>query len=187
MRLLLIPLAIALAIRPGPLASQQLPALRPGTRVRISSIAAGLQRQQGTVLGERGDTLDFRPNSCESACAVLKIPGEAVDRVEVFGGRSHVKGALVGGFVGGLFGAAVASSTTDRHANCESGNYSTCLGAAFARPFAIAGLFALAGAAIGGAVGIGSTWRDVPSASAVHLGLGPVGPRGVGLVLHAAF
>ena len=124
MRLLLIPLAIALAIRPGPLASQQLPALRPGTRVRISSIAAGLQRQQGTVLGERGDTLDFRPNSCESACAVLKIPGEAVDRVEVFGGRSHVKGALVGGFVGGLFGAAVASSTTDRHANCESGNSS---------------------------------------------------------------
>jgi hypothetical protein len=110
----------------------------------------------------------------------------------VFNGRSSVRGALVGGSVGGLAGIIVDVVLLESNAcNDEpQGGLDAagkCAGEAIVGPIIAGGVGALAGALIGAAAGIGEKWKDVESVSPhVSLALAPT-RHGVALTLRAAF
>lgn len=188
MRISLLLPACALCIHAAPIVSQQLPQVLPGTRVRVSSLAAGLDRQEGTIVSVSRDTVRFEPRDCRPSCAALLLANDAVDRIEVFNGPSHAKGAAVGGLVGAAVGVVIALGTAS-HQTCDGGL--DALGRCATKAFdavAIAGLFTAGGIALGAAIGVGSTWRDIRvGPSPVRVGIGPIGPRRAGVTLTAAF
>jgi hypothetical protein len=180
---------LALAVSSAALTAQVPTALTPGTKVRVTSMAAQMDQYRGTFTRWHGDTLVFQPQGCEPTCQPVLILADSIDRLEVFAGRNHVKGALVGGLVGviigGLAGAAVSSNDCG---SSGSGTASLCGLSGYAHATEIAGLALLAGAGIGAVAGVGERWRDLdPGSRAVRVGLVPTGPRSLELTLAVAF
>lgn len=173
------------------LSAQALDTLAVGTRVRVTSLADNLRREQGTIVGTAGDTLIFRPKGCDTACPILRLAPDALDRLEVFNGRSTARGFLVGGLAGSAVGLLIGFAT-DHPSSCNGRQSDLaaageCVGRAVVHPILTGGIGFLAGALIGGGIGIGDTWRDLKAGPPeVRLGFAPT-RSGIALTLRASF
>lgn len=167
---------------PAPLPGATLPA---GTRVRVTASSLGASRVEGTIAGTQGDTMLFRASNCRAICPAVPLLPDRVTRLEVYAGRNHGRGALVGALVGGLGGVLVGSAggggscdrqTIDAAVGCAEGKAGDAIAAW--------GIGALAGALVGAAVGLGSPWKAVPLyAPRVAVTRAPSGAPGVALQL----
>jgi hypothetical protein len=103
-------LVLAIA-HPATLLSQAAPTaatLAPGARVRITT--AGSERQIGTVVAQRGDTLLVKWPEVANAVAV---PLAGISRLDVSTGRHRrvVKGLVLGTAVGSVTGALIGAAS----------------------------------------------------------------------------
>ena len=146
------------------LAAQPRVGVGPGTAVRVTAPASGLQRWEATVESVRGDTLMLRPvvywERAPLTVTGARIPLANVERLEV---RRSVRGRLWKGFgIGALSGAALGAALVlaqGEDKKCELG----CTNEAGA-----AGVVAVLGASVGGLVGLSIAhvtaehWAPVP-------------------------
>lgn len=167
------------------LAAQVQQTVSVGTEVRVTSMAMEPNRIRGTVLRWQGDTLVLRLKGCEVTCNSIFVASDAIDRLQINTGRSHVKGALVGTLAGGLFGVLIGAAAGS--GDCGTGPVAQSF-CGFGRVTEGGGIGMLAGLVIGAAAGVGDTWRDVPvSSSTAHLGVLPRGSRNVAVTLSVPF
>lgn len=145
------------------LRAQQDVSVQPGERVRVT--APNLQRQVGTVVAVRADTLVFQARGAELP---VPLPIPEVSRLQVSQGRqSPIRGALIGTGVGALAGYGIAAAMVAGD-ECDA---SDCLSVRD-----VAAFFAWAGATvtggIGGALLAANTerWVSVPLASLAPAG-----------------
>ena len=115
-------LVLALA-HPATLLSQAAPTaatLAPGARVRITT--AGSERQIGTVVAQRGDTLLVKWPEVANAVAV---PLAGISRLDVSTGRHRrvVKGLVLGTAVGGATGALIGAASYEP---CDTTEFMGC-------------------------------------------------------------
>lgn len=98
--------------------------LHPGAKVRITAPAAGVARFQGTVI-TTGDTIDVARGD-----ARVRVPANAVTRLELSRGKGRLAGAGRGALWGGGIGLALGAITTGQRENygrcAESGPYVEC-------------------------------------------------------------
>jgi len=166
------------------LAAQVQQTVSVGTEVRVTSMAMEPNQIRGTVLRWQGDTLVLRLRGCDLTCNSMFVASDAIDRLQIHTGRSHVKGALVGTLAGGLFGLLIGAASSGDCGTDPIAQSFTCVG----RAAEGGGIGMLAGLVIGAAAGVGDTWRDVPvSSSTAHLGVLPRGPRNVAVTVSVPF
>jgi hypothetical protein len=178
-----------------PLFAQATTSLATGTRVRVTSLAANLIQDRGTIAASEGDTVFFHPDSaahCDTSCPAVRLTPDELDRLEVYKGRSPVRGALVGGAVGGVAGLIVDLVMLEPNV-CDDDQQpgldaaGKCGGEAIAGPIIAGGVGALAGVLVGAAIGVGERWHDVRSVTPlVDVALTPT-RHGIALTLRAAF
>lgn len=172
--LLLLGLAAASAI---PLAAQTTPALAEGQLLRIRAPGVWRGRTQATFIAWSGDTLIVREMRSRGDAPLVRVPPNALERLEVGHRRSRGEGAFdglwIGALNGALFGGAVGFVTDE--------------GGMRGRRQA-AGLFALVGFGAGivvgpvvGALAPGHRWTRVQLPHRV--GLIPIGNDAVGIVV----
>lgn len=142
----------------------------PGDRVRVSRIG-NVPRVVCTVLALKADTLVL---DAEDRVETLEVPLALVQKVEISRGKKSNTGwgAIAGGLIGALLGAAGASSWTDPWSG-ESGWGSDA-------GVVVLGVTA-AGAGIGALIGAATKtdrWEEVPLDD-IRVGLSPVAPNGV--------
>lgn len=197
---------VAFLLFPSFLGAQSLP-VQPGQRVRVSVPALHLDRAEGVVSAVRADTLALvmpyyrmKLGKPVQDTARRAIPLDEISALEVVVGtksnfsRGLVRGALVGGGVGLLIGAAAWASSHEP--DCQPGQW-LCFDWSVgpeAIPVGILG-GAMGGGMIGGLIGGMShqdVWQPVPlppqkSPVAVYLGRTGFGERRLGLGVALTF
>lgn len=159
----LLVLLAALCASVGELRAQQDVSVQPGERVRVT--APNLQRQVGTVVAVRADTLVFRARNAELP---VSLPVPDVSRLQVARGRqSLIRGALIGTGVGALAGYGIAAAMVAGD-ECDA---SDCLSVRD-----VAAFFAWAGATVTG--GIGGALLAANTERWVSLPLASLAPAG---------
>lgn len=148
--------AVALALPLGALSAQETPTVAPGTRVRVWAPQLPDEKQAGTLVDLRGDTLFLQP---ELQADTVGIPRAAVTRLEISRGqRLHTGEGAFLGFTIGAGAGALAGFLIGNGQDCDGG----CggLGA-----LVIGGIGAGAGLIIGTVVGGNmktDRWEEVP-------------------------
>ena len=146
--------------------------LTVGSKVRLSAPTVATGRIQGVVLEADQEFLIVggrRPDP-------LRVSRRAVTRVEVVTGRrGH---AWMGMWIGAGIGALLAGSNPCVNEGCAEG---------FSPEFAVYGalLGGMSGAGIGALIK-SDRWTEIP-VDRLHVGLGPVRGRGVGLRVSVGF
>jgi hypothetical protein len=141
--------------------AQGAPVIPAGARIRIDAPDIGAQRQRGTSLGVRGDSLVLRPRDADST---MVVSFARITRLEVSSGtRTHAgKGLAYGAAAGAGVGLIAGLSMINSKDDVES-----VIGRIAVFPLTFAG------ATVGGLVGLAAgwavktdTWQRVPLRSA---------------------
>ena len=164
----------------APVASAQSVTLAAGSRVRVTAPAVLDRRVEGHVVAGGPDSLgiSFLEGWNSPKPTTMTVPASAVQRIEVYAGRSRGRGALRGAAIGGLLGVGFAMATSkDRNSDARSADDSLSHGTYVA---AGAFLFGGVGALLGGIIG---TERWVRVATPVRVTMAPRRGTGMSLVV----
>jgi hypothetical protein len=181
----LLRLIVGLAVSANALVAQQ--PLLPGTRIRVTAPALGVERQLGTVVTGRPETLVVR---FRNSNAPYSIPASAISAVEV-SLRRNTRRALAIGLAAGAAVGVVAGYVQGDDPPCTPppNDLFFCLQVKQVRLTArekaqVFGLLGAAlGAGIGALVGASERWRRAPGwGASPRLGLGS-GQASIGMIL----
>jgi len=175
---------IALLLSPVVAWSQEAPAIVPGSRIRITELAAGGSgRRSGTVVTAGADTVVLRLDRGGETATFFLVK---ISELEVSRGRTGHTAAGVGlGFLAGVGTGALVGALACGSEGCYSGD-DEMTGPVIA---VAAGIGSVVGMVVGGVVGAGpktDSWEAVPS-SRWHVSTLPTGPGGFALALSVRF
>ncbi len=138
-------------------ATQAIPTLTPGARVRAWNSQPADERFVGTLLEIRGDTLSLQGEGRADTTRILRT---AVTRLDISAGqmrhtgRGAARGFLIGGAVGALAGFLIEPGTCYFDSGCRE--LDALVGGAFG-----AGTGLLIGTVVG-AITTSDRWQEVP-------------------------
>jgi hypothetical protein len=171
---------VALALFPfaTPAAQEQAPPPEPGTRVRVTAPALGIEGQEATFEALRGDTLVVEADTALQ-CALGSVTRFEVHRGEI----AHTgKGLWIGGLTGFAAGVLLGPATVECCVTCDCGEEKLKRGV-------IGGAIGLGVGMVAGAV-VGTLmktdrWEEVPL-DQLHVSFVP-GRDGFALGISVAF
>jgi len=185
-----ISLTVGLLVSVTSLSAQQAPHVEVGSRVRVTAIDLGLEKQSATFQGLRGDTLDLFV--ALRGGSIVSVPLASVTEFATLQSTSRrtVTGALIGSAVGFSAGVIVLAVG---HEGCEGGGFFSWgrryCGTASPQAELAAVAGALVGAGVGAVVGYlikTDRWEQV-SLDRVRVSFAPQRDGGFALGLSVAF
>jgi hypothetical protein len=160
MRGIVLGIAVAMMAVTGIAEAQQVQ-FGVGARVRVAAPAAGVTRFEGTII-TAGDTLAIAGDG-----VVVRVPVQAITRLQLGRGRSRRDGALLGARWGSGIGLVLGALTTDqaKYTTDRCAYVDRCSDASASERVRYVGLMAAGGAmwgALVGAVAGRERWDALP-------------------------